>query len=394
MMKYFFITCISLFSVFSSFAEDYYATLSRIVEANPSVRALAARTEADIKENHTGLNLANPELGLSYQWGSPAEVPDKKTIDLSQTFDFATLSGGKRRVADAKDAVANAALAATRRDIASEADNMMTEIVFRSRIALHYDSAVNLLKRSLRAAELAFKKQEMTVIDVNSIKMELNALEAEAALNDIDLNALLTRLARLAGGVSLDWSPDAYCPYDLPADFNAWCLDASAFAPEVIAARADLALAEKEVSLRKSESLPSFSVGYTSELVTDANYHGATLGVELPLWANSGRVKAARAAQDAARFNIESAILDFSLSHKALYDKALQLRKLEKTARDLCDECDIHPALLRLYSEGQISAHEYLSQLQPLLQLQRRTIEAEYDYQKALAEFRAATIIR
>lgn len=392
MMKCFFFTLVCLSSVISSYAEDYYATLSRIVEANPSVKALAARTEADIRENHTGLNLANPELELSYQWGSPSEVPDKKTIDLSQSFDFATLSGGKRRVADAKDAVANAALDAARRDVASEADNLMTDIVFRSRIALHYDSAVNLLKRSLEAAQIAFNKQEMTVIDVNSIKMELNALEAEAALNDIDLNALHTRLSRLAGGEQLQWSPDNYCPYDLPADFNAWCQQSASSTPEVIAARADLALAEKEVSLRKSESLPSFSVGYTSELVTDANYHGATLGIELPLWANSGRVKAARAAQDAARFNIDSAILDFSLSHKALYDKAVQLQKLEKSARELCQECDIRPALLSLYSQGQISAHEYLSQLQPLLELQKRTIEAEYDYQKALADFRAATI--
>lgn len=393
MKKYKSILCISILAcAFPAAAEDYNATLARVVAANPSVKALAARTDADIQENHTGLNLANPELELSYQWGSPADVPDKKTIDLSQSFDFATLSGGKRRVADAKDALANLSLEAGRRDVAAQADALMTEIVFRSRIALHYDSALNLLHRTLDAAEIAFKKQEMTIVDVNTVKMELSSLEAEAALNDIDLAALRNQLSRLAGGASLDWNARDYCNYSLPADFDAWCRDASNSAPEVLAARAGLSLADKEISLRKSEGLPSFSLGYTSELVTDANYHGATLGVELPLWANSGRVKAAKAARNAAQIEIENAILDFSISQRALYDKAIQLHKLDDSARKLCVECDVQTPLLRLYSEGRITAHEYLSQLQPLLQLQRRAIEAEFDYQKALADFRAATI--
>ncbi|MDE6006164.1 MAG: TolC family protein [Muribaculaceae bacterium] len=391
-MRFLGILCFLIGPAMLAAAEDYSTTISRIVNSNPSVKTLAARTEADIQENHTGLNLANPELELSYQWGSPAEVPDKKTIDLSQSFDFATLSGGKRRVAEAKDAVAKSALDAARRDVAAEADMIMTEIVFRSRIALHYDSALNLLHRTLDAAELAFEKQEMTIIDVNSVKMELSALEAEATINNIDLASLKARLSSLAGGTTLDWRPDQYFSYELPLDFADWCRQAANSSPEVAAARAELSLADREISLRKSENLPSFSLGYTSELVTDANYYGATLGVELPLWANAGRVKAARAARSAAQLSIDNAILDFSLSQRALYDKAISLRKLDDTARRLFKESDIHLALYRLYSEGQLSSHDYLSQLQPLLQLQRRAFEAEFEYQKALAEFRAATI--
>ncbi len=376
----------------SLMAENYTETLARVVASNPTLAASSSVAEAEKAENHTGLNLDNPEVELSYQWGSPSYVPDKKTIDVSQGFDFATLSGAKRRVANAKDALADLTLAAARREVAREADALMTEIVFRSRMTAHYDSAINLMKRTLAAAELALKRQEMTVVDVNTVKMELSELETEASVNAIETEGLRASLARMAGGRELAWAAADYCDYSLPADIATWCHTQAPLTPEVLSARANVTLADKEISLRRSENLPSFSVGYTSELVTDANYHGVTLGVELPLWANQGRVKAAKAARSAAAIEADNAMKDFEITQHALYRKVQALQTLDARARQLRDECDIRPALAKLYAEGQLTVHDYLSQLQPLLQLDRKVIEAEYEYQKSLVEFRASTL--
>jgi len=86
-------------------ANDYTATLRLIVAHNPATLAARSLSAAEQKENMTGLTLADPEVEFSYQWGNPAAVPDKKTLDISQSFDFATLSGGKRRVAEARNEV-------------------------------------------------------------------------------------------------------------------------------------------------------------------------------------------------------------------------------------------------------------------------------------------------
>lgn len=373
-------------------AGNYRQTLTSIVNHSPALAAAASQTDADRAENHTGLNLADPEVEVSYQWGSPGGVPDKKTIDVSQEFDFATLSGAKKRVAHVRDEEAAITFAAARRAIAAEADALMTDIVFRRKLAAHYDSALNLMHRTLDAAEAALRKNEMTVIDVNTVKMELNSLETERQLNDIEMRGALALLSRLGGGITLEWEGSDYLEYFLPPDFAQWCAAEASHTPEVKAARAGVSLADTEISLRKSENLPSFSLGYTSELVTGANYHGVTLGVTLPLWAGSGRVRAARAARNAAAVEAANAELDFSLRQRALFDKALALRNLDGEARRLCKECDIRQPIRKLYDSGQLSVHDYLSQLQPLLGLERKVIEAEYDYQKALAEFRAATL--
>lgn len=373
-------------------ADNYSQTLARIVEASPELRASSAAADAEKAENHTGLNLANPEVELSYQWGVPSYVPDKKTIDVSQGFDFATLSGAKKRLADAKDVVADQSVAATRLKVTRMVDELMTDIVYRRRLSVQYDSAINLMKKTLAAAELAFSHNEMTVIDVNTIKMELSALQTEEALNIFETENLFAALRQMAPGLNIDWSDDRYCDYSLPSDFHTWCHTNAPLTPDVLSARANVALADREISLRKSENLPSFTVGYTSELVTDANYHGVTLGVELPLWANQGRVKAARAARNAAAIEADNAMSEFELSMHALYKKVETLRLLDQRARELRDECDIREPLFKLYSLGNITVHDYLSQLQPLLDLDRKVIDAEYEYQKALVEFRASTL--
>lgn len=373
-------------------ADDYNTTLDRIVAHNPGLVASFATLEADKAENLTGLNLENPEVELSYQWGVPADVPDKKTIDVSQGFDFATLSGAKKRLARVKNAGADAGFQQALRAVAAEADALMTDIVYQRRMTAYYDSATNLMSRTLDAARLALDKGEMTVVDYNSVRMDLNSLETDRSLNDIDYQASLSSLAALGGSTNINWTSADYADYSLPADFRGWLEANTDKAGEVRQADADMRVADAEISLRKSENLPSFSLGYTSELVKDANYHGVTLGVELPLWANSGRIKAARAAANAAKVAGEKAALDFELKQRALYDKALLSSQMLDRTRQLARECDIRDSLDKLYALGQISTHEYLTQLTSLLELHKRVIEAEYAYQKTLTEFRAATI--
>lgn len=380
-----------LFLPASALADDYATTLAKIVEASRPLAAARSLADAEIAENATGLNLENPELEFSYQWGQPGYVPDKKTVDVSQSFDFATLSGAKRRLALAKNKLASSGVSSAARDVASEADEIMTDIAFRSRLAAHYDSALMLVRKIYDAAEASRKKGNMTIVDVNSIRMEYNALISEARLNQIELDANFSSLKRIAAGAPISWRGDAYLDYHLPADFSAWLASVAPQNANLAMLRAQSEVAEKEIELRRKENLPSFSAGFTSEIVKDANYYGVALGVELPLWANSGRVKAARAAHAAAVLDSENALQEYEIRLRSLYDKAIVLRNLVDDTRRLRDECDIRPGLAKLFSAGQLSVHDYLSQLQPLIDLDKRMLEAEHDYQVALTEFRAAT---
>lgn len=373
-------------------ANDYTATLRLIVAHNPATLAARSLSAAEQKENMTGLTLADPEVEFSYQWGNPAAVPDKKTLDISQSFDFATLSGGKRRVAEARNEVS--ALTGDAAELAKsyEVDALMTRAVYLRKLQRWYDSALAHTAKVMEAAEKALAHGDMTVVEVNSIRIDRRNMEAEAELNALELASAMATLSGLGGGVELDWDAEGYLGYSLPPDFDAWCATALTADPTVGAAKAGVAVADREISLRRSEGLPSFSVGYTSEMVKDANYFGVSVGVTVPLWSNRGRVAASQAAKAAAAAALDDAMVTYTADLRLKYDRARALAGLAGDCRRLRDDCDISEGLKKQFDTGYIAVTDYLSQLMPLLELDRKVIEAEHDYQAALADFRGGRL--
>lgn len=293
-------------------------------------------------------------------------------------------------MASRKDLVAQRTLQLTQRDVRAEADALMTEIVYRNKMKAYYNSGLSLCNEILNAAEKSFKKGNISIVDLNLIRMEVSELFTEKKLNDLETSNAVSSLKRLAGGSLTEWSADNYCDFALPVNLNEALSEAESGNAEIQLARANVDLAQSELTLRKREGLPSFSVGYTNELVAGANYYGGKLGFELPLWANRGRVKAAKVAKQAAEIAEENAVYEFHARQQMLYSRAVALQNLEKESRELRDECDIREGLKKMYDAGELSIHDYLSQLQPLLELDKRVLEAEHDYQVALADYRAA----
>lgn len=371
-------------------ADSYTDALRRIVDSNPTIAAAEATTNAAKAENHTGLTLENPELEASYEWGNPAGVPNRTIVSLSQGFDFATLSGGKKRVAKAADRVADAELLGQRRAATAEVDALMTEIVYRRRMKAFLERQHALYDTIRAATARAMEAGEMTLIDLNTIKLAHNEFMTELRLNEVELEGLLRSLAICSGGKAIAWTSDDYMEYELPSNFETWVGESVASSAEVEAAAAALSLADKQLSLSKSEGLPSFSLGYTNELVHDANYFGFAVGVELPLWANRGKVKAAKAARTAAELQEVSARQQFTLVQQQLYNRALALRAMAAESRTLRDDCDITASLEKMFAAGELSVHDYMSQIEPLLELDRKVLEADFEYQQALVSFRAA----
>lgn len=375
----------------AQYSDNYTAILDAVVDASRQNEAALSLADAERDANHTGLNLENPEVEVSYQWGVPSVVPDKKTVDVSQGFDFATLSGAKKRVARARDMVAEQNYRITRRDIRRNVDEIMTDIVWRTKLRNHYAEVLGMFGRMLDNAERLFNEGNISRIDINSIKIEQSTYATEAKLNDIELQNLRATLARMSPQAEKEWSAAEYMVYSLPdkIDFSQWLAQAISESAEIGLAQANIDLAKSELSQARSEGLPGFSVGYTSELVTDANYHGVKVGLELPLWANHGKVRAARAAKNAADLEQESQVDLFMRQQWGNYDKALAMGELLRDATQLRDECDIREAMHKMFEAGELSAHDYLTQLIPLLELDRKVIDATHDYALSLVPLRS-----
>lgn len=369
---------------------QYDRVLAEIVTGNRTLKSKSLLTDAVKSENMTGLNLPNPEVSFAYQWGYPVESLDKIILDISQTFDFATLSGAKKNVAKSQNRVAASQFAEERLGIVSEVDALMTKAVYLFRLDNLYKEMGSHLELMLSEADKAVEARSMTAMDANMIRMDVANVKTEAKLNSIELNSVMTMLKGMANKENLHWIPAEYKPYALPSDFNEWSRTSLERNPSVKTASDNINAADAQIKLRKREGLPEFSVGYTSEMVKNDDHYGVSFGMTLPFWGNKGRVKAAKAARMAADAEADDIRYKTLVDMRMKYDKAKALMESDIEMRKLYSECDNRAQLKKLYESGNMSVHDYLTQITPQFDMAKQMLATDYAYQEALAALRGA----
>lgn len=390
-MKFIIRVILALFCLLGSSsveAQNYAETLRSVIDSSRSLRVLRGETDAEKNENMTGLNLPNPEAEVSHEWGSPAGVPPRTIVSLNQAFNFSVLTGASKRLSEAKNNQSELRYQAARLALTQQVDELMTNIVYYNRLEKYYSDLYRTLEKMKENVQRGIEHGQKTIVDLSLIKVRMSEIESQISMNHIESEGLQRELALIAGRESLGFSSSEYYSYSLPEDINSELSKIGSMMPELMLAAQEVAIADRNVELRKSEGLPSFSLGYTSELVKDANYFGVKAGVELPLWANKGRVKAAEAAKSAKMLAQEDAELNFRSRMLTLYKKSEMLKQLTKEVEKLRDDATMRSNLEKMYELGKFSMHEYLVELLPIMDLDLRVINAEHDYQLALAAFR------
>ena len=118
-------------------------------------------------------------------------------------------------------------------------------------------------------------------------------------------------------------------------------------------------LKEEEKNVISGENLPKLSAGYYSESVLDQHFKGFQVGVTVPLWENSNRIKKAKSEVVFAEAETERFTY---LQNSELKQKLEQLESLKKRTDQLEDALATgnNMELLDLSLEsGEISLSEY-----------------------------------
>ncbi len=339
----------------------YTEALSQIEVNSLRLRALGATRDADIEATHVGQTLANPELELGYLWGADGGY-DRKDIGLNQEFDMETLTGAKGRVARAQRSEAESVYVEARREVLLEAKLALIDLI-------GCQGAENIarerVKQTVSMAEAAARLNELgelSRIDLN--KAKLAQAEADNALRMAHIATVKAQqvVNALNGGQSLQFMYSEFPATILPADFDDWVIGALGADASIIAMQTSLEVSEREVALAKAGNLPSFTLGYSGEFIKEGTLNGVTLGVTLPLWANRGAVKAAKARQNAQRAAYDDALLVKREELRSLFDEVNSLLQLERAYIDATDAADNTDLLQRAFAAGELSLPDYLDQ--------------------------------
>ncbi len=395
MKRLFFILHSSFFILLSTNAQDttIASVLQTIEQNNTTLQAMRRTAEAEQLENRTDITLADPEIGYSYAWGSPVSVDNKQTVSVSQSFDMATISGLKGKVAREKDKLVEYRYRTDRMNILLEAKLYCIDLIY-------YNALLNELSTRLSHAESIAEAQkkrldsgEGNILEYNNVMLSLSTVKNEITMMETERQTILSQLSRLNGGETIAFTRSAYEAISLPANFREWYTTAEAKNPALAYVRQEIEVSKKELSLSKTHSLPTISLGYGGEFEDGGNRHqGISVGMSLPLWSNKNRVRQAKASVLAAESRQTDAREQWYGNLEILYQRTSGLKTAAESYRTSLTQSNNSQLLKTALDEGEISVLDYLVGIGLYYDTVNKALDAEREYQRAYAELSAVEL--
>lgn len=368
------------------------SVLQRIERNNTTLQALRKQTDADKLQNRTGIALPDPEVEFNYLWGDPSSIGNRKDFGVSQSFDLATVTGSRRRVADAQNGLLDVQLRAERMNLLLEAKQVCIRLVYYNALKQELELRLAHAQAIADFYEEQLLKGNANRLEVNKACLSLSGMQGELRRNEIERTNLLSELQRLNGGEPVVFGDVDYALPVLPPDFEAWYDEAAAMNPVLAYALQNVEVKRREMKRDKLSGLPQISAGYMSELVPESNFRGVKLGISVPLWSNRNRVKQARAAVAAAELQQKDAAVQFYERLRNQYVRTLSLQRTAAEYRTSLSELDNTQLLRKALDAGEISLLDYIVEQGFYYTTVDSALSAERDYELALSELQAVLL--
>lgn len=368
-------------------AQDSFApVLQSIEQNNTTLKALREQANATKIENHTGINMANPEVEYGRQWGNKNAESDKYDLSVTQSFDFPTAYRHKKQLANQLDKKADLTYEQQKRDVLLEARNLCVELAYQDELNKVLTERVQYARNLSDAYEKLFEKGDINVIERNKTKLTLLNLQKSKEMNEVEINTLKKELQRLNGGIAVDMLVLVYPQYMLPSDFDAWFMQVKDNNPAILLAGQQVEASRKQEQLRRSLNLPKFSAGYVNAYEGRGRFNGFTVGVSIPLWEGKNTVKAQKAQTQALQYQQEDNTVQFRNTVFAQYDRAKRLSGILAEYKETLGHSNNRELLQKAFEKGQMSLITFLQELTVYYETVDRYMQAQRDYQLAVVQ--------
>ena len=381
------LSLVSLFTFCSlSFAQTVDDVLRSIEENNPSLRSARLDKEAGELENRTEVMLDSPEVEFNYLWGDD-EMGNRHDLRITQSIGFSSLTGQKAAMASSKNELLALEYKAVRQRILLEARQNCIDLTYcnamHAELSHHLENADKLVAAYERKVELG----GASVLELNNARLHRSTVQGELMKIDLERERILLELQRLNGGqpVGYDGSDFSMMGYALPGDFESFFEEASEASPAIRYVKQEMDVKSRQLGLDKTAWLPDLTVGYMSEIAQPEAYRGLTVGVSIPLWSNAAKVRKSKVELDAARSRKDEAVQSFYYEMLREYRQAQGLQAVALGYRDGLLNADNREYLMKAEEQGEISIIEYITEIDLFYENLEQTLEAERDYQQALA---------
>ena len=347
---------------FHAEAESLKNTAVSILLESPEFSSEKFSLEATAANLKTESNLPDPEIGGEYLV-APVGEDNRWAAELSWGVEWPGVYSARSKEADLKFQAAKENITAQRAErLALITDLLLDYVRCRQKLVLLEELSQN-NDTIYHLAEQAAKGGELTILDLNKVKLEYaNIRVAKASLLDEEAE-VVARISQIYGKdpSPLLWKMECVFPeISLPTPEEIAAIKDSA--PAVKAAQMEAEAVRKRQNVSKMEALPSLSVGYKHAFEEGTHFNGATLSLSIPVFSSRGKHKAVKAEILEAEAKAD-AISDETMSEALASYRRLQLitQQIAEIA-PIVENSSYNSTLLKAYKGGVITLLEYIAE--------------------------------
>lgn len=372
----FFLFCV-ISNICLSEAQDLFSSVEK---NNPQLRMAREANVAQLAELSAENRLGNTSVEYSPFYQQGVDGTSSSELIVSQEFDFPSLYVARGRSVNAQRQVLDIQYQILRRDIMLEVRQLCCDIVAARSMQALLRSRISTADSLQTAFERRLALGDATILDLNRIKVDRMAVNAEYVRNESQLQTLMFDLQRLNGGISADVTD---CSFSTIAQGMSEIVQEVPL--EVANAQASLLSSRQELTVAKQGWLPSLTLGYRRNTELREAQNGFLLGVSVPLFGNGSKVKAARLRRNVAEEEVTRATIEQDARSQTLKTQARQLHLI----LEAYDETLLNQTLnllKRAVLAGELSIIDYYNEVDRIYSILQDRLTSETEYYKTLIE--------
>lgn len=361
--------------------------LRSIETNNKSLQANTKMTDAQKLEAQTGKFLANPSVEWEQMWGNRNNPGSEYTLTVKQSLDFPTTYSNKNKLANLKANTIGFQSAAYRQQLLLNAKQTCIEIIYLRKQKSLLDERLANAETMFALYKKRFESGDANQLELNKIQLELLNAQNQSRLNKAALTAAEEQLRNLNGGKPITFDATDYPAGEELINFDqlqAAFMDAD---PNLKSLTGDQEIANREVKLSRSLTLPKFDVGYKRNAASDhVASNGFMVGVSIPLFENKNTVKKAKAQAEFATASLEDNRLNLKTNLQQLYQQAEALQISRADYAKVLEQQGNIELLNKALNAGQLSVIDYFTELSTIYDSHQSYLDVEKEYHSILAQ--------
>lgn len=360
------------------------SVLDSIASNNTELKAKSAELQSKIAGIKASNNLGDTEIDFEYQKGDNING-EKYGFSISQGFEWPGMYIARSQANKYQISASEYEYLSQKLEILLNAKQLCLKIINSNRKIKTQTEIYNNIKQLSDEYEKGFKHGEISILDINKLKIEL--LNVKQVLNQslTERNSLIEELTYLNGNKVLP-EIESVCSYpeqELHA-IETYENHVTTLDPEYNLNNAVVSSSEKEVYMAKMGWLPKFSVGYKFANELGDRFNGVSVGMSLPIFSNRNKVSEAKAAKSASLYSSQDALSSKMSQVKAEYSQVVYLKEQVYSYNSVLSDSSNTVMLKKALDGGQITLLNYLMELRYFLDAQQTLLDLEYEYNSVL----------